>query len=98
LENQEHQENKSNFVKYMSNPRCFTLKKWFSELLNADYAQHDEIVERISTSMLTDADVAKFGKLIMNIYETAYKKAVADYKTEFEKMGVKISIGTQELS
>lgn len=81
----------------MSNPRCFTLKKWFSELLKADYAQHNEIVERIATSMSTDADVTNFGNLIMNVYETAYKKAVSDYKTEFEKMGVKISIGTQEL-
>jgi len=67
-------------------------------MLHSDYPQHDEIVERISTAMLTDKDVEKFGKLIMNIYETAYKKAVSDYKVEFEKMGVKISIGTQELS
>lgn len=98
MENQEYQENKSNYVKYMSNPRCYTLKRWFSELLTSDYPKHDETVERISTAMLTDLDVENFGKLIMNVYEAAYKKAVADYKTEFEKMGVKISIGTQQLS
>lgn len=98
MENQEHQENKSNFVKYMSNPRCFTLKKWFSELLKSDYQQHDELVERVATALLTDKDVEKFGKLIMNVYETAYKKAVEDYRVEFEKMGVKISINSKEIS
>jgi len=97
LEGPEHQENKGNFTKYMANPRCFTLKKWFSDLLKTEYQQHDEIVERVSTSLLTDKDVEKFGQLIMNVYESAYKKAVNDYKVEFEKMGVKISIGTKTL-
>jgi hypothetical protein len=96
LENPE--ENKGNFVKYMSNPRCFTLKKWFSDMLKTEYQQHDEVVERISTSLLTDKDVDKFGKLIMNVYETAYKKAVEDYRVEFEKMGVKITIGSKNIS
>ena len=94
----EHQENKSNFVKYMSNPRCFTLKKWFLDLLKTDCTQHIEIIERVSTSLLTDSDVEKFGKLMMNVYENAYKKAVEDYKVEFEKMGVKISISSKTLS
>ena len=80
----------------MANPRCYTLKKWFSELLkNEDYPQHDEIIERVATALLTDRDVDRFGKLVMNVYETAYKKAVDDYKEEFEKMGVKITIGSK---
>lgn len=98
MENQEFQESKSNIVKYMANPRCYTLKKWFSELLKAEYIQHDEVIERVSTSLLTDKDVEKFGKLIMNVYETAYKKAVEDYRGEFEKMGVKVTIGTQQIN
>ena len=82
----------------MSNPKCYTLKKWVSELVKKDYQQHEEILERIATSLSTEKDLDSFGKLIMNIYESAYKKAVNVYKVEFEKMGVKISIGTQELS
>jgi len=94
----ENSENKGSFVKYMSNPRCFTLKKWFLELLKTDYPQHDEIIERVSTSLLTDKDVDSFGKLVMNVYQAAYHKAVDDYRTEFEKMGIKITIGTKESS
>ena len=43
----QHQENKANFARYMSNPRCFTLKRWFAEIVREDYPQHDEIIERI---------------------------------------------------
>lgn len=93
----ENPENKgTNFSKYMSNPRCFTLKKWFFELLKKDYAQHEETVERVAASLVTDKDMERFGALVMNVYETAYRKAVEDYRAEFEKMGVKINIGTKQ--
>ena len=82
----------------MSNPRSFTLKKWVSEIIKKDFQQHETIIERISTSLSTEKDLEDLGKLIMGVYESAYKKAVDDYKKEFEKLGVKISIGTQELS
>ena len=82
----------------MSNPKSFTLKKWFSDILKEEYTIHDEIIERISTSMLTDKDVEKLGKLITNVYEIAYKKAVNDYRAEFEKLGVKINVDFKELS
>lgn len=94
----ENPEQKNNLVNYMSNPRSFTLKKWVSEIIKKDYQQHEETIERVATALLTEKDLENFGKLIMGIYESAYKKAVDDYKKQFEKMGVKISIGTQELS
>lgn len=94
----EKPESKSNYAKYMSNPRCFTLKKWFAELLKKNYMQHDEIVERVSTSLLTDKDVESFGKVVMSVYEAGYKKAVEDYRSQFEKMGVKINIGQEEIN
>ena len=95
---QQLKENVSNYMKYMANPRAYTLKKWASDLLGADYVKHDEVIERISTSLLTDKDVENFGKLLTNVYESAYHKAVDDYKSEFEKMGIKVSIGTRTTS
>jgi len=88
----EPKEKKSNFVSYMSNPRAFTLKKWFIELLQEDYPPFDTIVERISTSLTTDKDLKDFGKLITQIYEKAYRKAVEDYRSEVERLGVKINV------
>lgn len=78
----------------MANPRAFTLKKWFVELLGSDYAPHDTIIERVSGSLQTEKDVEDFGKLIGQVYEKAYRKAVEDYKVEVERLGLKVSIGS----
>ena len=89
---------RSNFVNYMSNPRSFTLKKWFVEILQEDYMKHDTIIERVSTSLTTQRDLVEFGELITGVYERAYKKAVDDYREQAEQAGIKISIvaGTKE--
>lgn len=79
----------------MSNPRCFTLKRWFVELLQEKYPPDDTIIERIATSLSTDRDIEDFGKLIMEVYHKAYYRAVNDYKEQAEKMGLKIIIGTK---
>lgn len=76
----------------MSNPRTFTLKRWFAEILKEEYQKHDLIVERISTAITTDQDLKDFGSLITNVYEKAYRKAVEDYRHQAEKMGLKIQI------
>lgn len=82
----------------MANPRAFTLKRWFHELLKEKYGPHDTIIERISTSLTTDKDVEDFGKLIGQIYESAYRKAVDDYKGEVERLGMKVSIQPKTVS
>lgn len=86
----------NNIMKYMSNPKSFTLKKWFCDLLHLDYSKHDQIIERVSSSLVTDKDLEDFGKLIGQIYETGYKKAISDYKEEVEKLGVEVIFGTQK--
>lgn len=86
-------ENKqSNFVKYMSNPRSFTVKRWFVELLKEDYSPHDMIIERVAASLTTERDMQDFGKLVTAIYEKAYRKAVEDYRSQAEQLGLKIHI------
>ena len=76
----------------MSNPKSFTLKRWFIELLQEDYAPFDNVIERIAMSLATESDMKEFGKLITSVYEKAYLKAVEDYRSEVEKLGVKIHV------
>jgi hypothetical protein len=76
----------------MANPRAFTLKKWFYELLKEKYPQHENIIERVAISLVTDHDLEAFGKLVMEVYGAAYYKAVDDYKSQAEKLGLKIRI------
>lgn len=88
-------ERSSNLVKYMSNPRSFTLKRWLAELLKEHYTPHDSIVERVATALTTEKDLEEFGKLIGGIYEVGYRKAINDYKTEAEKLGLKVNLVLQ---
>lgn len=82
----------NNYVKYISNPKVFTLKKWLSDILKEDYMKHDNITERVGSSLTTDSDLHEFGGLITAIYDKAYRKAINDYKEQAEKMGVKVNI------
>ena len=85
-------EKRNNFVNYMSNPRSFTLKRWFVEILKEDYMRHDTIIERVAASLTTESDLKEFGDLITSVYEKAYKKAVADYSEQAKKIGIKVSV------
>lgn len=76
----------------MSNPKAFTLKKWFYDLLGISYSSHDQIIERVATSLATDKDVEDFGKLVGQVYQCGYKKAVEDYQSQLEELGLKIKI------
>lgn len=87
---------KDNMVNYMSNPRAFTLRKWFYDLLKVDYKEHDAIIERVSNSLSTEKDLEDFGKLIGRVYENGYRKAVDDYKEQIESMGLKIKFSNGE--
>lgn len=89
---EEKKEGGSSLVRYMSNPRAFTLRKWFYDLLKVAYIHHDPIIERVSTALTTEKDLEDFGKLIGQVYEIGYKKAVDDYRAQIEAMGLKIHI------
>jgi energy-converting hydrogenase A subunit M len=84
--------NQNNLLRYAMNPKAFTLRKWLSELLKEQYTPHDDVIERIATSLATDKDLEDFGKFIMKIYECAYLRAVKDYKEQAEKLGLKVVI------
>jgi hypothetical protein len=72
LQEEKTPEGPNNLIRYMSNPRAFTLRKWFYELLKINYASHDTIIERVSSSLVTERDLEDFGKLIGQVYETGY--------------------------
>lgn len=96
MQEEQQPQKENNFIRYMSNPRAFTLRKWFYELLKIDYMAHDTIIERVSTSLVTEKDIEDFGKLIGQIYEKGYRKAVDDYRKQIEDMGLKVSIVAPE--
>lgn len=90
----------ANLMRYMANPRAFALKKWFSGIMQSHYEKHEPIIERVATSIVTEADLQAFGALMGDLFEIGYMKAVNDYRDELEKMGVSIKVvpKTEEVS
>jgi hypothetical protein len=84
----------SSFIKYVSNPKAFTMKRWFFEMLGDEYAAHDTIVERAATALTTDKDLEDFGRLISKVYECGFRRAAAEYAKEAEKLGLTVRVVT----
>ena len=79
-----------------TDPKIQQIKKLVFEISNTKYVENEEIIERLCSLILTKHDGEKFIKLIMDIYESGYKKSVNDHKEILEKLGYSVKItGTQ---
>lgn len=88
----------SSYMKYMANPKGFTLKKWFADILKEKYIPYEALLERLGVFLVAEKDFQEFGKLFSEIYSTAYMKAVEDCRGQFEKLGVKINVVPEKAS
>lgn len=73
---------------FMVNPRGHQLKKVMFEFLKERFAVNEQIVERIGSSLMTDADLKSFLKMVTDVYEIAYLKAVNDHREQLQKLGI----------
>lgn len=79
----------------LPNPNKFNLflKEYLEKLLNKEKLEnHAEVIEKISYQMHTDRDFKLFMQLLIEIYESGYVRAINDYRSEFEKYGIKVNI------
>lgn len=80
------------WMQFLSNPKSHYVKKSMFELLKERYTKHEDIVERISVSLLTDKDLQAFLQLSLELYEIGYLRSVEDHRAQLEKMGIKVSV------
>ncbi len=73
---------------YMTNPRGHYLKKTMFEILQERYSNNEPVIERLGVSLTTEGDLNSFMKLVTDIYEIAYLKAVNDHKEALQKAGL----------
>ncbi len=78
------------------NPQSIAIKKYLFEILKERYGRNERFIERISTLIATKEDYDGFGSFITDIYETGFLKAVNEYKDQFHKMGMKVSVVPEE--
>jgi hypothetical protein len=58
------------------------------EVLKDKYPPHDQIIERVSSALVTDGDIQAFYKMVTDIYEVAYMKSVADHAEQLRRAGM----------
>ena len=75
-----------------TDPKIQQIKKLVFEISKTKYVENEEIIERLCSLILTKHDGEKFIKLIMDIYESGYKKSVNDHKEILEKLGYSVKI------
>jgi hypothetical protein len=82
----------------IQNPRGMALKKFMFDILKDKYGQHDDLLDRIASFLVTERDLVAYSKLISDVHEVGYLKAVADYKEQLADMGIGVTVGkkTQE--
>lgn len=78
----------SSWIDYFSNPRGHFIKKTMFDILQERYAQNEPIIERLGASLQTESDMNHFFKMVGDIYEMAYMKAVNDHKEQLKKAGL----------
>lgn len=75
------------WVDYFSNVRGHYVKKALFEVLKERYANNEQIIDRLGVTLLTERDIQDFMKLIGDVYELAYMKAVDDHREQLQKAG-----------
>lgn len=61
-------------------------------VLQEKYGESEPIIDRLGLSLVTEDDIRGFFKMIVNVYETGYMKAVEDHKEQLKQMGLEARI------
>ena len=81
-----------NWMEYLSNPKLNYLKQSMFSVLQEKYGESEPIIDRLGLSLVTEDDIRGFFKMIVNVYETGYMKAVEDHKEQLKQMGLEARI------
>lgn len=90
-------ENKNSFGDLLQNPRGLALKRLVWQILENKYAPYDDLMNRAAFFLVTEGDINLFSKMIADVYEVGYLKAVADYKEQLSKLGIQVNVGQKNL-
>lgn len=82
---------------YFVNPKAFVIKKWMSQLIGEATLQHQDIIDKIGTSLTNQKELEAFSKLLGAAYEAGFYKCVADYKKEFARNNIQIKVTSESI-
>jgi hypothetical protein len=68
------------------------LRKFMLQVLTNKVENYDELLTRIGTSLITENDLKIFALMVNDILEVGYRKAIEDYKSQLNEMGIEVSM------
>ena len=86
----------ANWLNFMSNPMAHHIKRSMFELLKEKYGKHEQIVDRIAHSLVTEKDMKDFIGLLLEIYELGFVRAIEEHKDKLAKLGLGVRITGRE--
>lgn len=72
------------------------IKKHVFEMLGDRYGRNERFIERLIGQVNTKEDYEGLGVFLADIFESGFIRAVNQYKDQFAKMGMKVSIVPEE--
>jgi len=85
------------FFNALSNPYKIALKKNVYEILKDRYDHDiDDVLDRLSSSVVTEGDFKKLGKLIAALFESGYFMSMQQYQEQLKKVGVRVTVQAEE--
>lgn len=76
----------------LANPYRLAIQKYLHQILGDRYNKYHDLMQRMTHNVVTVKDATDYGKMLVEIYEVAYLKAVEDYRKTVESHGFKIGI------
>jgi hypothetical protein len=74
------------------NPFSIAVKKYLYDVLQERYGGNEDIIDRITVSLITENDIQGFAKLVSCIYEAGYFKAVEEHRDVLGRLGHHVRI------
>jgi hypothetical protein len=74
------------------NPLAIGMKKLLFDLLKDKYPEHEEMISRLATVVVTEKDYSAVTKMLIDIYYKGFSQAVEAQRDQLEKLGYKVQV------
>lgn len=80
------------WLEVLQNPRGIAVKRFMAQTLGERFPPHDDLISRLTTCLVTDGDMVAFNKLINDVYDIGFTKAVLEYKDQLAKLQIPFTV------
>ena len=84
--------NISDVMNMLTNQHMYAIKKYAFEMVKDRYPEHEELITRLCSALITEKDIEGFAKLMADLYESGFLRALEENKAALKQAGYELSI------